>query len=168
MAGSLNKVTLIGNLGKDPEIRFTQTGNKLASFSLATTERWKDKQTNEYVSKTEWHRVTVFNQNLADVCEKYIKKGQQVYLEGTLQTRKYTDNNNIERYVTEVVIPQFRGEIVMLSSRQDASQGPSDYASDPFKESAPGGSSSQSSGSSSSSGSSASNKYDDLDDEIPF
>ncbi len=167
MAGSLNKVTLIGNLGKDPEIRFTQTGNKLASFSLATTERWKDKQTNEYVSKTEWHRVTVFNQNLADVCEKYIKKGQQVYLEGTLQTRKYTDNNNIERYVTEVVIPQFRGEIVMLSSRQEAGQS-SDYASDPFKESAPSGSSSQSSGSSSSSGSSASNKYDDLDDEIPF
>ncbi len=161
MAGSLNKVTLIGNLGKDPEIRLTQTGNKLASFSLATTERWKDRQTNEYVSKTEWHRVTVFNQNLADVCEKYIKKGQQIYLEGTLQTRKYTDSNGIERYVTEVVVPQFRGEIVMLSSRQDASNAGNFNQPDQGFEEKPQQKSSSSS-------QEDNNKYDDLDDEIPF
>ncbi|MBP6985542.1 MAG: single-stranded DNA-binding protein [Alphaproteobacteria bacterium] len=119
MAGSLNKVQLIGNLGKDPEVRQGQDGSKFATFTLATNERWKDRQTNEVKDKTEWHRVVVFNDKLADVCERYLKKGAKVYIEGQLQTRKWTDNTGVEKYTTEVVLSRFRGEMVMLDGRAD-------------------------------------------------
>jgi single-strand DNA-binding protein len=119
MAGSLNKVQLIGNLGKDPEVRYGQDGSKFATFSVATSERWKDKQTNETKDKTEWHRVVVFNDKLADVCEQYLKKGAKVYLEGQLQTRKWTDNTGAEKYTTEVVLSRFRGDMVMLDGRNE-------------------------------------------------
>lgn len=119
MAGSLNKVQLIGNLGRDPEMRQTQDGRKIATFSIATTESWKDKMTGERRDKTEWHRVVIFNERIADVVEKYLRKGAKIYLEGQLQTRKWTDQQGIEKYTTEVVLSQFRGELTMLSGRND-------------------------------------------------
>ena len=117
MAGSVNKVTLLGNLGRDPEVRSNQDGSKIVSFSLATTESWRDKATGDRKDRTEWHRVVVFNPNLADICEKYRKKGSKVYLEGQLQTRKWQDKDGVERYTTEVVIPRFRGELALLDSK---------------------------------------------------
>lgn len=117
MAGSVNKVILVGNLGKDPEIRHMPDGSKLATFSVATSEAWKDRTTGERKDKTEWHRVAVFNDRLADVVEKYIKKGSKVYVEGQLQTRKWTDNEGHDRYTTEVVLSKFRGELTMLDSK---------------------------------------------------
>jgi single-strand DNA-binding protein len=120
MAGSLNKVQIIGNLGKDPEMRYGQDGSKFATFSVATSERWKDKATNEMKEKTEWHKVVVFNERLADICEQYLRKGTKVYLEGQLQTRKWTDNAGIEKYMTEVVLTRFRGEMLMLDGRNDS------------------------------------------------
>ena len=117
MAGSVNKVTLLGNLGRDPEVRSNQDGSKIVSFSLATTESWRDKATGDRKDRTEWHRVVVFNPNLADICEKYLKKGSKVYLEGQLQTRKWQDKDGVERYTTEVVIPRFRGELALLDSK---------------------------------------------------
>lgn len=121
MAGSINKVILVGNLGRDPEVRSTQDGAKIVSFSVATSEVWKDKTSGERKDRTEWHRVVVFNPALADVCEKYLHKGSKVYIEGQLQTRKYQDQSGAERYVTEVVIPRFRGELALLDGRGDAS-----------------------------------------------
>ena len=120
MAGSVNKVILLGNLGRDPEVRSSQDGSKIVSFSVATTESWKDKTSGERKDRTEWHRVVVFNQNLADVCEKYLQKGSKVYVEGQLQTRKWQDKDGVERYTTEVVIPRFRGELALLDSRGSA------------------------------------------------
>jgi single-strand DNA-binding protein len=117
MAGSVNKVILIGNLGKDPEVRNAQDGTKIVSFSVATSESWKDKQTGERKDKTEWHRVVLFNDRLGEVAEKYLRKGSKVYVEGALQTRKWTDSNNVERYSTEVVLSRFRGELTLLDSR---------------------------------------------------
>lgn len=117
MAGSINKVILVGNVGKDPEIRMMQDGSKLASFSVATSETWKDRNSGERVDKTEWHRVVVFNERLADVAEKFIKKGSKVFLEGQLQTRKWTDQQGIDHYTTEVVLGRFRGDLVLLDSR---------------------------------------------------
>ena len=114
MAGSVNKVILVGNLGRDPEVRFTQDGTKIVNFSLATSDRWKDKQTGEQKEKTEWHRVVIFNEHLADIAEKYLKKGSKVYVEGQLQTRKWTGNDGNERYTTEVALQRFRGELTML------------------------------------------------------
>lgn len=116
MAGSVNKVILVGNLGRDPEIRFTQSGQKLANMSIATSETWRDKQSGERREKTEWHRVVVFDERLADIVEKYIKKGSKVYLEGALQTRKWTGNDGIEKYTTEVVLQRFSGVLTMLDS----------------------------------------------------
>ena len=107
MAGSLNKVTLIGNLGKDPEIRTTNDGRELANFSLATSESWKDKVTGEKKDKTEWHRVVVFNEGLVRVIKSYVKKGSKLYIEGQLQTRKWVDNENQERYTTEIVLQNY-------------------------------------------------------------
>ncbi|MDR1365184.1 MAG: single-stranded DNA-binding protein [Holosporales bacterium] len=118
MAGSLNKVTLIGNLGKDPDIRFMPDGAKVASFSVATSEVWKDKATGERKDKTEWHRVVVFNDRLAEIIERYVKKGTKIYIEGQLQTRKWTDQAGIDKYTTEVVIGKFRGELVILDSKR--------------------------------------------------
>ena len=117
MAGSVNKVILIGNLGKDPEVRNAQDGTKIVSFSVATSESWKDKQSGERKDRTEWHRVVLFNDRLGEVAEKYLRKGSKVYIEGSLQTRKWTDSNNVERYSTEVVLSRFRGELTLLDSR---------------------------------------------------
>jgi single-strand DNA-binding protein len=114
MAGSVNKVILIGNLGADPEIRRTQDGRPIANLRLATSETWRDKATGERREKTEWHRVVIFNENLCRVAEQYLKKGSKVYLEGQLQTRKWTDQQGVERYTTEVVLQNFRGELALL------------------------------------------------------
>jgi single-strand DNA-binding protein len=116
MAGSVNKVILIGNMGKDPEVRSAQTGDKIVSFTLATSDNWTDKVSGERRERTEWHRVVVFNEQIAGVCEKYLKKGVKVYVEGALQTRKWTDQAGVERYSTEIVLARFKGEMTMLSS----------------------------------------------------
>lgn len=114
MAGSLNKVMLIGNLGKDPEIRRTQDGRPIANLSVATSESWRDKATGERKEKTEWHRVVIFNEGLCKIAEQYLKKGAKVYLEGALQTRKWTDKDGAEKYSTEIVIQGFNGSLKML------------------------------------------------------
>jgi single-strand DNA-binding protein len=111
---SLNKVALIGNLGSDPESRTTQDGRKVVTFNMATHESWTDKRDGNRVEKTEWHRIVIFNESLAEVAEKYLRKGRQVYLEGSLQTRKYADKSGTERSVTEVVLSAYRGELQML------------------------------------------------------
>jgi len=155
MAGSVNKVILIGNLGRDPEARNLQDGNKVVNFPVATSERWRDRQSGEQRERTEWHRVVIFNERLAEVAERYLRKGSKVYLEGALQTRKWTGNDGQERYTTEVVLQRFRGELTLLDSRGEGSSfsdGASDYGS------------SQSSAGSKPSGASA----PDFDDEIPF
>jgi len=117
MAGSVNKVTLIGNLGRDPEIRTTQDGTKVANLSVATSENWRDKTSGERREKTEWHRVVVFNDRIVDVIEKYLKKGATIYIEGALQTRKWTDQSGTEKYTTEIVLQKYRGELTMLGGR---------------------------------------------------
>lgn len=116
---SVNKVSLLGNVGKNPEIRSSQSGARFASFSLATSESWKDKQTGERKEKVEWHNISVTNDALVSIVERFVKKGSKVYLEGQLQTRKWTDNDGNDRYNTEVVLKPFSGEIVLLDSRQD-------------------------------------------------
>ena len=117
MAGSVNKVILIGNLGADPEIRRTQDGRPIANLSVATSETWRDKNTGERKEKTEWHRVVVFNERIGEVVEKYVRKGSKVYVEGSIQTRKWTDQSGQEKFTTEVVIGKFRGELTLLDSR---------------------------------------------------
>jgi len=119
MAGSVNKVILVGNLGKDPEIRRTQDGRPIANLRIATSETWRDKGTGERKEKTEWHRVVIFNENIAKVAEQYLKKGSKVYIEGQLQTRKYQDNSGTEKYTTEVVLQRYRGELTMLDGKND-------------------------------------------------
>jgi single-strand DNA-binding protein len=123
MAGSVNKVILVGNLGKDPEVRTTQAGTKIVSFSLATSETWNDRATGERKERTEWHRVVIFNERLADVAEKYLRKGRKLYVEGAMETRKYTDQSGQEKYTTEVVLKNFRGELVLLDGRADGDGG---------------------------------------------
>jgi len=123
MAGSVNKVILVGNLGKDPEIRTTQDGTKIVSFSLATSESWNDRASGERKEKTEWHRVVVFNDRIGDVAERFLRKGSKVYVEGALQTRKWTDPSGTEKYTTEVVIGKFRGELTMLDTRASGEGG---------------------------------------------
>ncbi len=117
MAGSVNKVILIGNLGRDPEIRSTQDGTKVANLSIATSESWRDKNSGERREKTEWHRVVIFNDRLVDVAERFLKKGSKVYIEGQLQTRKWTDQSGAEKYTTEIVLQKFRGELTMLDGK---------------------------------------------------
>ena len=117
MAGSVNKVILVGNLGRDPEIRSTQDGLRIANLSVATSESWRDKNSGERKEKTEWHRVVIFNEGLCRVAEQYLKKGAKVYIEGQLQTRKWTDQNNVEKYSTEVVLQNFNSVLTMLDSR---------------------------------------------------
>lgn len=153
MAGTINKVILVGNLGKDPEIRTTQEGIKIANFSLATSEQWRDKNTQERVERTEWHRVVIFNEKLAEIAEKYLRKGSKIYVEGQLQTRKWTDQTGQERYTTEVVVPRFRGEITMLDGGKSQGGG-GDYGSFEASSSAPR--------------EVASSSAVDIDDEIPF
>jgi single-strand DNA-binding protein len=159
MAGSVNKVILIGNLGADPEIRHTQDGRAIANLRVATSESWRDKASGERREKTEWHRVVIFNENLAKIAEQYLKKGSKVYLEGSLQTRKWEDQQGQERYTTEVVLQGFNAQLTMLDGRQrdgasDADQrGGGDFGrSGPFTGGGKGGST-----------------FDkELDDEIPF
>lgn len=147
MAGSVNKVILVGNLGKDPEVRRLQSGDPVVNLSIATSETWRDKSSGERKEKTEWHRVVIFNKNLAEVAEKYLRKGSKVYVEGSLQTRKWTDKDGAEKYSTEVVLQNFRGELTMLDSKGEGGGGRmSGGASD-----AP-----------------ASFDRSDMDDEIPF
>ena len=158
MAGSVNKVILVGNLGADPEIRRTQDGRPIANLRIATSESWRDKNTGERKERTEWHRVVVFNEGLCKVIEQYVKKGSKVYLEGALQTRKWTDQSGHERYSTEVVLQGFNSVLTMLDSKGGGSSGGGDY----------GGSSDDFGGSSSSGGGGRGNFNQDLDDEIPF
>ena len=123
MAGSVNKVILVGNLGRDPEVRSTQDGAKIVNLSIATSERWKDRNTGEPREKTEWHRVVIFNENLGRVAEQYLRKGSSVYLEGQLQTRKWTDQQGAEKYTTEVVLQRYRGELTLLGGRNEGAGG---------------------------------------------
>lgn len=132
MAGSVNKVILVGNVGRDPEVRNTQDGRKVVTLSLATSESWRDKQSGERKEKTEWHRVVIFNDNLAEVAEKYLKKGSKVYVEGQLQTRKWQDQSGAEKYSTEVVLQKFRGELTLLDSAKGEKPSASEPEPPPF------------------------------------
>lgn len=119
MAGSVNKVILLGNLGQDPVIRTSQDGNKIVQLSIATSERWKDRNSGEQREKTEWHRVVIFNENLSNIAEQYLKKGSTIFVEGQLQTRKWQDQNGMDKYTTEIVLGRFRGELAMIGNRND-------------------------------------------------
>lgn len=130
MAGSVNKVILVGNLGRDPEVKRMPSGDPIVTLNLATSESWRDKQSGERKEKTEWHRVVIFNENLAKVAEQYLKKGSKIYVEGQLQTREYQDKDGQKRYSTEVVLQRFRGELTILDSRDSGGgRGESDDAS---------------------------------------
>jgi single-strand DNA-binding protein len=162
MAGSVNKVILVGNLGRDPEIRRTQDGRPIANLSVATSETWRDKNTGERREKTEWHRVVIFNEGLCKVVEQYLKKGAKVYLEGALQTRKYTDKDGVEKYSTEVVLQQYRGELTMLDARGGGGGDSAGYGNgDSFGQSSPMERPRSGSGK-------PQNFARDLDDEVPF
>ena len=128
MAGSVNKVILVGNLGADPEVKTMQSGDKLVNLSVATSETWRDRQSGERREKTEWHRVVIFNENLAKVAEQYLKKGAKVYLEGQLQTRKWQDQSGADRYSTEIVLQKYRGELTMLDGRGQGDGESADYS----------------------------------------
>ena len=132
MAASLNKVTLIGNIGSDPEIRTTSDGKELASFSLATSDRWKDKVTGELKEKTEWHRIVAFKESLVNVIKEYVKKGARLYIEGQLQTRKWKDNHEVEKYTTEVILQGYDARLIMLDGRNSSASagGGNPFASD--------------------------------------
>ena len=130
MAGSINKVILVGNLGRDPEVRATQDGNKIVNLSLATSERWKDRNTGEQRERTEWHRVVIFNENLGRIAEQYLRKGSTCYIEGQLQTRKWTDQQGAEKYTTEVVLQRYRGELTLLGGRGDSAMGDGGFVGD--------------------------------------
>src|SRR6476619_7808700 len=119
MSGSVNKVMVVGNLGADPEVRHTQDGRPIVNLRVATSESWRDKASGERRERTEWHRVVIFNENLAKVAEQYLKKGSKVYIEGQLQTRKWQDQSGVEKYSTEIVLQKFRGELTMLDGRGD-------------------------------------------------
>ena len=163
MAGSVNKVILIGNLGKDPEIRRTQDGRPIANLSIATSETWRDKATGERKEKTEWHRVVIFNEGLCKVAEQYLKKGAKVYIEGALQTRKWTDQSGVEKYSTEVVLQGFNSTLTMLDGRSGGGGGSfgSDDSSGDF-----GGSSPAPRRVAAAAG--AGGRSSDMDDDIPF
>ena len=126
---SVNKVFLIGNLGRDPEVRSMSSGDPVVNLSLATSERWKDKSSGEQREKTEWHRVVIFDERLCDVAQKYLRKGSKIYIEGQLQTRKWTDQQGVEKYSTEVVLKRFNGVLTMLDSRSDQSEQPAPQVS---------------------------------------
>lgn len=170
MAGSVNKVILVGNVGKDPEIRRTQDGRPIANINLATSETWRDKNTGERKEKTEWHRVVVFNEGLCKVVEQYVKKGAKLYIEGALQTRKWTDQSGAEKYSTEVVLQNFSHTLTMLDGGRAGAGGgmaegsQADYGGDSY-----GGSVEAPKRSAGGGGKSASKSFDkQLDDEIPF
>src|SRR3954451_1353607 len=153
MAGSVNKVILIGNLGKDPESRSMQNGGKIVSFSIATSESWKDKNTGERQERTQWHNIVVFNENIANVAERYLKKGSKVYVEGQLETRKWEDKDGNDRWTTEVVLRPFRGELTMLASN---GSGESDRGTQPSRSGQ------------SEARARPNTQVDELEDEIPF
>jgi single-strand DNA-binding protein len=166
MAGSVNKVILVGNLGADPEMRSTQDGARVANLRLATSESWRDKMTGERKERTEWHRVVIFNERLAEVAEKYLRKGAKVYLEGALQTRKWTDNSGQDRYTTEVVLQRFRGELTMLDGARGAMSGaPADAG---FDEDYGNGGFAGETAARNAAPARARTPVDDLDDDIPF
>lgn len=156
MSGSVNKVILIGNLGKDPEIRSTQNGSRIANLTLATSESWKDKATGERKEKTEWHRVSIYNDNLVGIVERFLHKGSKVYLEGQLETRKWTDKDGIEKYTTEVVLRQFGGTLTMLDGANSNKGGSGNFER------------SSSSGGDAPSMPNYGSKIDDMEDDIPF
>ncbi len=169
MAGSVNKVILVGNLGADPEVRAMQNGTKVVNLRIATSETWRDKASGERKEKTEWHRVVIFNENLAKVAEQYLKKGAKVYVEGQLTTRKWQDKDGQDRYSTEVVLNRFRGELTMLDGRTGGGGGGGDFGGDDGGyggggDSFGGGSGGSSRGGRGGGGGSA----PDLDDDIPF
>tara|TARA_X000000950_G_scaffold66435_1_gene81828 strand:- start:1472 stop:1969 length:498 start_codon:yes stop_codon:yes gene_type:complete len=154
MSGSVNKVTLVGNLGRDPEVRAMQNGDKIVQLSIATSDRWKDKSSGEQRERTEWHRVVIFNDALGKIAEQYLKKGSTVYLEGQLQTRKWTDQQSgQEKYTTEVVLQRYRGELTLLGSRSE-NQISNDQQNDQINQS--------------NQVSMSDDIASDLDDEIPF
>ncbi len=167
MAGSVNKVILVGNLGKDPEARSMNNGGEVVSFSLATSESWNDKQSGEKRDKTEWHNVVIFNENLGRIAKQYLRKGSSCYVEGQLQTRKWTDNDGRDRYTTEVVLQRFRGELTLLGGREQGSGGGggsgggNDWGGD-------SGGSSFGGGGGSGGGRSPGPFDADLDDDVPF
>lgn len=162
MAGSVNKVILVGNLGRDPEVRFTQDNKKIVTLSVATSDSWKDKNTGERREKTEWHRVVIFNEGLANISEQYLRKGSKVYIEGALQTRKWTDKDGVDKYSTEVVLQGFNCVMTMLDGRSGTGSDVGSGGGGDFPDS--GGSSGGSSGG----GSDFSGPGGGLDDEIPF
>ena len=177
MAGSVNKVILVGNLGADPEVKRLTSGDMIVNLSVATTESWRDKQTGERKDKTEWHRVVIFNEQLAKVAEQYLKKGASVYLEGAIQTRKWQDQSGQDKYSTEVVLQKYRGELTMLGSKNSGGDS-GGYESEPRQMGNSGGGRSQGgnqgggnnygSGGGNSGGGAPKGGYGDLDDEIPF
>ena len=158
MAGSVNKVILVGNLGRDPEVRSTQDGTRVANFTMATSENWRDKNTGERREKTEWHRVVIFSEGLAKIAEQYLKKGSKVYLEGALQTRKWQDKDGQDRYSTEVVLQGFNSALTMLDRAGGAASDNGDFGS-------PGPTASRERKPAMAG---AGGKHDDMDDEIPF
>ena len=164
MAGSVNKVILVGNLGKDPEIRRTQDGRPIANLSVATSESWRDKATGERKEKTEWHRVVIFNEGLCKIVEQYLKKGSKVYLEGALQTRKWTDKDGNDKYSTEVVLQGFNSSLTMLDGRGGGAGGGAQDSggNDDFGSSGPTASRKPAMAGA------GGGKRDDMDDEIPF
>jgi single-strand DNA-binding protein len=175
MSGSVNKVILVGNLGRDPEFTQTQDGRRFGRLSIATSERWRDRGSGERREQTEWHRVVIFNENLVDVAERFLRKGSKVYIEGQLQTRKWQDQSGADRYSTEVVLGRFRGELTMLDGRQDGESGSGGgYSGGDYGGSSSGGGGGQrSSGggqqrSSGGGGGESRAAPMDLDDDIPF
>lgn len=171
MAGSVNKVILVGNLGRDPEIRSMQSGEEIAQLSVATSETWRDKASGERKERTEWHRVVIFNENLVKVAKQYLKKGSKVYLEGSLQTRKWTDKDGAEKFTTEVVLQRYRGELTMLDGRGEGggAGGGGSYGGDDYGGGSSGGGGFGGGASGGrSGGGGAPQRRDDLDDEIPF
>jgi single-strand DNA-binding protein len=170
MAGSVNKVILVGNLGKDPEARSMSNGGEVVSFSLATSESWNDKQSGEKRDKTEWHNVVIFNENLGRIAKQFLRKGSSCYVEGQLQTRKWTDNDGRDRYTTEIVLQRFRGELTLLGSREQGSGGGGGGASRGGGNDWGGDSgASQFGGGGGSGGGKSPGPFDsDLDDDVPF
>jgi single-strand DNA-binding protein len=167
MAGSVNKVILVGNIGRDPEIRSTQDGTRIANLSLATSETWRDRASGERKEKTEWHRVAIFNDRLVEVVEKYVKKGAKLYIEGQLQTRKWTDKEGQDRYTTEIVLGRFNGQLTMLDGRS----GGEGFGGGPDDDTAPAPRASSGGGMSRGGGGGGGGRApatQDLDDEIPF
>jgi single-strand DNA-binding protein len=165
MAGSVNKVILVGNLGADPEIRRTQDGRPVANLRLATSESWKDKTTGERREKTEWHRVVIFNENLCRIAEQYLKKGSKVFIEGQLQTRKWQDQSGQDRYSTEVVLQGFRGELTLLDRAGAGGAGGGEFGAE---EGGEFGSSGPTRKVAAAAGAGARGPRGDMDDEIPF